>query len=150
MKRLSNQKRVLLVLLCLCLVFIWGNSCLSVPQSQGLSNGVLSWLCKLLGLEAGEEAAPSGSHLIRKLAHFSEFACLGLLFSALCGASWKLDRQCFLALLLFGLSAALIDETIQCFTGRGSMVSDVWLDLAGYLVGCLVKICFFSSKNNKK
>ena len=37
---------------------------------------------------------------------------------------------------LFGLLAGLLDETLQLFCpGRAALVSDVWLDWAGFLCG---------------
>ena len=36
---------------------------------------------------------------------------------------------------LLGLFAAFLDETLQLFSGRGSMVADVWLDFAGVVCG---------------
>ena len=39
----------------------------------------------------------------------------------------------------FGLLAALLDETVQLFAaGRSGQVSDVWLDLAGFLAGWIL------------
>ena len=42
--------------------------------------------------------------------------------------------------LFFLLLAALTDETIQIFTGRGPQVQDVWLDFAGGAAGLLVML----------
>ena len=39
---------------------------------------------------------------------------------------------------LLGLLAAFLDETLQLFSGRGSMVADVWLDFAGVVFGVAV------------
>ena len=39
---------------------------------------------------------------------------------------------------LLGLLAAFLDETLQIFSGRGSMVADVWLDFAGVVFGVAV------------
>ena len=39
----------------------------------------------------------------------------------------------------FGVLAALADETVQLFAaGRSGQVSDVWLDLAGFLAGWIL------------
>ena len=75
------------------------------------------------------------SILVRKSAHFLEFALLGLLwggFSRLkkCPAPW-----------LYGLPVALIDETIQHFVpGRAPAIGDVVLDYLGYLFGFLLMV----------
>lgn len=71
-------------------------------------------------------------HYIRKLAHFCEFALLGLL---LCRSFSAFGVKNFAAtgyILFLGLLTAVIDEYIQSFSpGRGSMVKDVLLDFAG-------------------
>ena len=36
------------------------------------------------------------------------------------------------------LIVAFLDETIQIFSGRGPMVSDIWIDLAGGVFGSLI------------
>ena len=42
------------------------------------------------------------------------------------------------------LLAALTDETIQIFTGRGPQVQDVWLDFAGGAAGLLVMLALWA------
>ena len=69
---------------------------------------------------------------IRKLAHFTEFFMLGL-WSALFVLLLKKKKGGFIALLPFGLIVALLDETVQIFSNRGSSVKDVWIDAAGYV-----------------
>ena len=77
--------------LCICLIalnllFIWGNSAMPGGTSQGISDGLLNaagLLQKILGPNAGK--------IIRKIAHFGEFACLGLLVTWF----WQLmDQTC--------------------------------------------------------
>lgn len=79
--------------------------------------------------------------IVRKLAHFAEFASLGVL-SAL--ALWehtsarRRNSDFFPAspvLLLLCLFVASTDETLQFFVGRGSMVRDVFLDFSGAVTG---------------
>lgn len=44
-----------------------------------------------------------------------------------------------------GLSAALIDETIQLFIeGRAGMIADVWIDFAGVVTGALLLLAFYA------
>ncbi len=83
-------------------------------------------------------------HLVRKLAHFTEFFILGALtavtlavFGFLAGRLFRLGALPFAALA--GLLAALCDETLQLTSaGRSPQVGDVWLDWAGYLCGLFV------------
>ena len=78
---------------------------------------------------------------VRKLAHMSEFALLGALLALLTGAFRRRDRVALM--LLLGLLTALLDETIQKFTGRTSSVLDVWLDFSGVVLGLLLARLFF-------
>ena len=73
---LRNRKRmaVCITLLCVNLCFIWGNSLLPGEISGAISG----WLRELL-LGAAPEGPDVGHGLLRKLAHFTEFACLGAL-----------------------------------------------------------------------
>ena len=75
----------------------------------------------------------NGPKLIRKAAHFAEFACLGFLLAGFFRAR---GRAPLLPGALCGLLSACVDETIQLFSpGRASAVADVWLDFAGTLAG---------------
>lgn len=122
-------------LIALNLLFIWGNSALLGSTSQEISDSVLGVL-KLLRTILG----PNAGTVIRKLAHFGEFACLGMLMSWF----WQLmDRTCSRIPLaaLCGLLTACVDETIQVFVpGRASSLLDVWLDLLGVTAGMIVLI----------
>ena len=84
---LRNRKRmtVCIALLCVNLCFIWGNSLL--PGS--VSGAISGWLREFL-LGAAPEGPDTGHGILRKLAHFTEFACLGLL---LCWLTGMLQRK---------------------------------------------------------
>ena len=115
---------LLAVLLAGNLLFIWGNSLLPASASSELSGGLL----EMLGW-VGEIAET----VLRKLAHFSEFACLGFLF---CLLFHTLGSRSLSAPLLCGILAAMVDETIQLgVPGRSGAVIDVWIDTAGVTAG---------------
>lgn len=124
-----EKKRVFTVLLCLILCFIWGNSLLGAEVSGAISHFVAD-------LFTGEQgASDEGHYLLRKAAHFCEFAALGAIF-LLFSRAWSVGRELTLALCAFvGVFVPLVDETIQIFTGRGPALSDVWIDIAGYAFG---------------
>ena len=127
---------ILLVLLVCNLCFIWGNSLVSRAESHNLSVGVLGFLppfWQALGLSEEEMV-----HLLRKAAHFTEFACLGGLSTGLLTLFRKPRVSPVLHLLAGGFLVAAIDETLQIFTGRGSQLQDVWLDFAGFATGLAV------------
>ncbi len=131
-----KKRRILTVLIILTLVFIWIHSAVSREGSSAESRWVYEKLRWLLQLIFGEERATV--HLLRKLAHFTEFFVLGteamMLGIDLAGCSKKTVGIVFL-LCNF---CALLDETIQIFSGRGSAVSDVWIDTAGAVTGILL------------
>ena len=132
---MKKRRIALLVAIILTLAFIWGNSLLSREQSSDESAWVLQLLTPVLELFVGKGNVTE--HLVRKLAHFTEFALFGfeLLF-------WFTDlreqvKEALLLAMAHGLFAALTDETIQLFSGRGSQVQDVWLDFAGVTAGAV-------------
>lgn len=129
---MKKRKALCCALIALNLALIWGNSTLPGGVSMELSDGFLALLSQ--GLPA---LAVIGSILIRKLAHFSEFACLGLLLG------WLLSPEGgfrgFAAPALLGTLAACVDETIQRFVpGRESSLIDVWIDIFGVCAGILL------------
>jgi VanZ family protein len=121
-----TRRRVFRVLTALWLLFIWGHSLLPASVSKEESGHWLALLQTWLPWLT--------DYLIRKAAHFTEYAMLGaLLFGAADTRRGLWFPPCF------GLLAALTDETVQLFSlGRAGMVEDVWLDLAGFLAGWIV------------
>lgn len=140
MKRFVNI--LLAVLVCLNLAFIWGNSLLDSQKSSEVSDRVVEVVQRVVETIAKprEESQPLSvgvdlSFLVRKAAHMTEFCLLAVWLALITRGRGRV--RCPL-ILLAGMSTALIDETIQLFTGRGSMVADVWVDLIGFTVGLTV------------
>ena len=132
---IQTKKRILSVLIVCNLAFIWGNSAMTAQQSGDVSGSLLARLLELFPFLAGENA----HFFLRKLAHFSEFAALGLLSSV----RKRLDEPPRPSFFLFGLAPACIDETIQLVVpGRASSLIDVWIDAAGFAFGCLICLGF--------
>ena len=127
-----TEKNLVTVLIGLNLAVIWGNSAMTAQQSGDMSGIILQWIAEIFPIFAQEQ----GHFLLRKLAHFSEFACLGLL----CGMRKLLRGEPIRPSLAgFGLCAACIDETVQMYIpGRASSLTDVWIDTAGFVTGSLV------------
>ena len=126
------KKRILTALIILNLGLIWGNSLMNDTRSEAISGGVLAFLGQFLPVLLTE----AGHTFLRKAAHFSEFALLGLLY---CGRHRLVRRETPLHLMGFGLAVACIDETIQIFTpGRASSLIDVWIDTSGFALGLAV------------
>lgn len=113
------------------LVFIWGNSLLPGQISLAFSD----WVQSLLETPVSSAVAGTGSGVLRKIAHFTEFACLGALLAWWMGMK---NKKTVVALAL-AVAAACVDETIQLFIpGRAPGIWDVALDSCGALAGMLL------------
>ena len=138
------MKKLLTLLIGLNLALIWGNSLLPGASSDSLSGGVLAWLGQFLPFLLTE----AGHTLLRKAAHFSEFAMLGLLYG---GRHRLVKGETPAHLMLFGLTVACIDETIQIFTPeRASSLIDVWIDASGFALGLVVIYTAYTIYNKIK
>ena len=73
---MKTVRKILLALIILTLLFIWGNSLLNREQSSGESAWVMQLVTPFLELFVGKGSVTE--RLVRKLAHFAEFALLGL------------------------------------------------------------------------
>lgn len=132
MKRTDKRLRLCVILLICNLIFIWGNSLLPGEISGAFSDWVKSILALLF---SGTPSASVGGGLLRKVAHFTEFAALGMCLAWLHGMLKKGKVQPF----LWGVLAASVDETIQRFVpDRGPSVKDVCIDSAGVLTGIIL------------
>lgn len=145
MLRTEKRMRLCTALLILNLAFIWGNSLLPGELSGAFSDwvkGILQWI-----LPVGESSG-SGGMLVRKLAHFTEFAALGMCLGWLFAMLEKRKSMAF----LWGGAAACVDEIIQLFVpGRGPGILDVCIDACGVLTGLLLLTAVHSlwiRKNN--
>lgn len=112
------------------ILFIWGHSLLPRDLSSQESGFLLELLTLLFG------SWRISHHVLRKVAHFVEYFLLGTALR-LSGA-----RPSLLRTLNGGLLVAFMDETLQIFSGRGSSVADIWLDLSGVLVGALLTLAW--------
>lgn len=113
--------------------FIWFNSLEPPELSSEKSGRVTAWLTPILELVVGEGNVTE--HLVRKMAHFGEFFLLGIVLMSLISGRIKSLWTALITCLFCTLLIAMIDETIQLFTDRGSQLKDVWLDFAGGSAG---------------
>ena len=135
----KSRYRLWAILFVVALLFIWGNSILPSRLSMAVSEAVGDWLRAVFsGGEAEEDGGWLTQFFLRKTAHFTEFLILGCLASALLSVFLLPLGQKILILLPIGLGVPLLDETIQLFNDRTSSVRDVWIDFAGFAVGCLI------------
>ena len=120
---------LLLVVVLTAVIFV--NSSLPATESGKLSGFVAQFvvqLSQLLDITLKGDV----EHTIRKLAHFLEFACLGLLWCKTFASFRVSNRTSTGYILLLCLLTAVTDEYIQLFSlGREGKVMDVLLDFSG-------------------
>ena len=143
------KRRLFILLIVLTVMFIWGQSLMSQEQSGEESEAVKSFLEKIFIFE--NPVTDFILKYVRKIAHFTEFGILGLEMTLFTFACTLFSRRDKLYLFAFGPTVAIIDETIQKFTGRGSAFFDVMIDSAGYFTLVLITalVCVII-KNAKK
>lgn len=124
--------------------FILYNGAQSIGESNGRS-GVFTALIQAIIDPDKTLAYEDVSFFVRKAAHFIEYMILGGELAALCAAVTK-GRFSYVSWSLFGvLGTAVVDEFIQYFVGRTSLLSDVVLDFCGGVTGICISwgICLF-------
>ncbi len=123
-------------------LFIWGNSLVPGTGSGSLSlavvEGVRSALAAI-GLPCGWVT----NLLVRKTAHFTEYAVLGVIVSSTLLAGGPLRGRRLFAAAVILLLAPSIDETIQLFVpGRCGAITDVMIDCCGAACGTFIRTRF--------
>ena len=154
------RKKGLLILIILLLAFIWGNSTISRETSGMISDTVMGWMNKAAAaLGLGEDfftlmadvdddgILDPTSYVVRKIAHVSEYALLGVLLWLRLESTGKKR-----ALIAFGLStaAAAMDELIQLFFDRGSQLRDVVIDSGGAVLGISLAVLVAELRGKQK
>ena len=158
---LRKQLTILNILITATILFAWGHSLMPGDLSEEESSRALELLRPFLEIFFGKGNVTD--HLVRKLAHFSEYALLGCEFclrqqllhaaaqtapatvatpaaKAAASIPWFMRP---LRILIPCLAVCFIDETIQLFVpGRGGRVEDMWIDMAGALTGLLFGLLF--------
>ena len=133
-KKRSVLSTVLIVLTVLQLVFIFSQSLFDAPASNEESGFIMKIVTPVFELFVGKGNVTMA--IIRKTAHFVEFAVLGALTASLAAIYGKRQYLSFAFSLLCCLAAAVTDESIQLLSdGRSGQISDVLLDLSGAAVG---------------
>lgn len=151
--RIGTLVSWVLVLLCALAIFLM--SATPADLSQMESGTIARWLAPLLhpGFEtldllAQEDLLQQMDHVVRKLAHATEFAMLGFLLANALQRTRRPGQharhrprrlsQVMTATFLCALYA-VSDEVHQLFVpGRASMATDVLIDTAGALMGILL------------
>ena len=90
-------------------------------------------------------------HFVRKSAHFTEYACLGILLMLNTIFAVKGIFKNKIAQLYIGLLVPVIDESIQLFAeGRSGMITDVWIDYSGAMTGMAAALLVCTMVRNRR
>ncbi len=119
-------------------LFIWGNSLVPGTGSSHLSLSAVSimrsWLSGI-----GLPSFWLTNLLVRKVAHFSEYALLSILLQNAFPGGLKLPMRRLTAICGIPVVVACVDETVQRFVpGRCGAPVDVLIDCCGAAFGILV------------
>ena len=136
-----RKKRIVLfgLLSLAMLAFIFIRSAQPSADSKEESNRILELLRTLFDPK-GVFFTERWTTIIRKIAHFAEFAVLGALIGGFTLSLCELRGARYYALpLLLVLLAGVVDETIQTFVlGRSGSPRDVLLDFCGSIAGLVL------------
>lgn len=131
-KKTAIKRIVLLVLIIIWAVFVFNFSNQTGEESSGLSRKVAELFFHT------EEALAIAEPIIRKLAHFAEYALGGFLMYLLVDTYPFSKKKKFIITLLLGIWYAAIDEIHQLFVpARSGTIRDVCIDTLGFTSGIL-------------
>ena len=134
-------KGLALVLWCVVIfMFSANNADESNKQSNAVFNAVIEFVNPVYDTTAQAEYKDTATFIIRKLAHFSEYALLGILAFINLAMVKKLGYRGLFA-AVFSCIYASSDEIHQLFVpGRAGQVRDVLIDTSGAVAGILLAI----------
>ena len=152
MKRQTVKVVLSAVLVCFVVCFIFSNS-MKDGEKSNRQSGIVMELLRSIFDPNHTIAEETFHHFVRKSAHFSEFALLGLSLWLLMGSiRGKFGISCPGVMLFSALAVAVTDEFIQSFAGRTSSVTDVLIDFSGALTAFLILLllCVILRKRTKE
>lgn len=137
---------LLVLLYCVVFGFSAQDSEESGSLSLFLSEKCVSFFRSLSGADWSSikiaELAEYFEHPLRKLAHFAEYACMGILVYALWSQWLRRGRALYLLTVGWVFLSAALDELHQYFVpGRYASFADVLLDTLGGAFGMLFCLC---------
>lgn len=128
-----------LALVIIMVAVIWGNSLVPGTGSSGISLTVMEAAHSVLRA-LGLPYEWLTNFIVRKTAHFTEYAVLGILAAQAFDPRHAVSARTIGIAAVFCVLVPSIDETIQLFvSGRTGQVTDVLLDCCGAATGILVR-----------
>lgn len=135
------KRRWIVIIVVIIVTCIWLQSAISESKSAYESKWFLMNIVNPFLQRFGMEALDK--NLVRKIAHVFEYLVLGVFVSLL----WK---EKLIKSINTGFIVAFLDESIQVFTGRGALITDVWIDMIGVTVGAIIGWLCYKNKHRKE
>lgn len=136
------KKRWIIILAAVCIGFILIHSMIpeskSAQESLWFTTHVINPLLSRFGIVADKD-------VVRKIAHAVEFGILSIAVFAFWKSRNKRIGQIVLKTVYTGFTLAFLDESLQVVTGRGALITDIWIDLIGVGIGTI--IAYFIARN---
>ena len=149
----NKRKLAVLIGIGIVLFFIFANALMGYQASHTLSG----FFARLFGAGMGQ-GVETTDFVVRKLAHATEYACLGAMITILNHTPLVAKGVPQIWKTLFCLlSVGVLDEFFQSFSDRNGSVQDVVLDFLGGIFGIVVVLlsmklisCLRKRKNKQK
>jgi len=133
--------------------FIFSRSLIVAEESieeSGWFADVFGRICSFIPV-IGEKMRANAVNIVRKTAHVTEYAVLGGLLCALMNTFIGGIKTHIPWILFIGLFTACFDEGFQFYIeGRGSLVSDVFIDFGGILLSVIIAMIILYAGKRKK
>ena len=117
-------------------LFIFNNSLQPAEVSGNASGTLVDIMARFFALFGFSPDVDTVTYIVRKTAHFLEFAVQGLFIFGCFGMP---PKKRIIYVLFLGLLTACADEYIQLFSpGRSAMIQDVFLDFSGTITATFI------------
>ena len=143
--KINILRAILIVLLLLQMWIIFGFSNQDGETSGSISRKITEIITKNINSiqnlpkDEKEIKLKKIEHIVRKLAHFSIYTVIGVLLMSLMSTYKIKQKNRIIISAVIGLLYAISDEIHQAFVpGRGPLVSDVFIDFSGVIMGMLI------------
>lgn len=149
-RKVYRNRIIFTILTALCVAFIFTQSLLPASASGAESGRVvdfINYLCELIGI-----GFTFTGHFVRKCAHFTEFAILGISAFFTFKSYFSKYKLSALFALTLCVAVAVSDECLQLISaGRVCSFGDMIIDSSGSAVGILISVIFylFLSRRNR-
>lgn len=140
-KNIITSKYIAIVLLILWLFVIFSFSNKGITESNDTSYKIVNVVAPIVekanaSKEEKEKVYDVLNYAVRKTAHFTEYAILGILSLNVLRFYKLKKKQIIIYALIFCALYASSDEIHQIFSsGRSPMITDVFIDTAGSILG---------------